>query len=129
MEVRDMWNGINRRKFPRAHRGCTLHIGKNDSEKTISTTTENIGEGGICVVLKEDLGLFQGLNLELKLNDGNPSNIFCSGTVVWVIKKRTPEKAHEMCYDIGIEFVDLNEENKQRISKVVDHYSEEQELK
>lgn len=120
-----MWNGINRRKFPRVHHKCTLHIKKNDSEKMILTTTENLGEGGICVVLKEDLGLFQGVNLELELNDGESSSVSCSGTVVWVIKKRIPERMHEMCYDIGIEFVDMGDESKQRISKIIDKFSEE----
>ena len=120
-----MWNGINRRKFPRVHHKCTLHIKKNDSEMIILTNTENVGEGGICVVLKEDLGLFQGVNLELELNDGGASNVSCSGTVVWVIKKRVPEKVRGMCYDIGIEFVDMGEEDRRRISKIIDKYSKE----
>ena len=50
-----MWNGINRRKFPRANYKCLITIKKRLTAKTISTHTENIGAGGICVLIKEDL--------------------------------------------------------------------------
>ena len=45
-----MWNGINRRKFPRANYQCTIVIKKRLNAKTISTQTENIGAGGILLV-------------------------------------------------------------------------------
>ncbi len=76
-----MWSGINRRKFPRANYKCSIAITKKDSSKSISTHTENIGVGGICVIIKEDLGLFQGVNLELFLED-NETPIKSAATVV-----------------------------------------------
>jgi len=119
-----MWNGINRRKFPRVSYKCIIHIGKKESGKTISTHTENIGVGGICVVLDEDLGLFQGVDLEVDLENGVPVNIKCSGTVVWVVKKRTISHKGRTFYDTGIEFVDLNEKGHERINKIVDKHLE-----
>ena len=56
-----MWNGINRRKFPRANYKCLITIRKRLTSKVLSTQTENIGAGGICVIIKEDLGLFSSL--------------------------------------------------------------------
>jgi len=116
-----MWDGINRRKFPRVHYGCVIHMRKKDSAKTILTNTENLGAGGICVIVKEDLGLFQGVDLELDLRDGKNANIKCSGTVVWVVRKKDPKEKDVIRYDTGIEFVDVKEIDKDRISKVVEN--------
>lgn len=115
-----MWGGIDRRKFPRARYKCLIYIGKKNSAKTISTHTENIGAGGICVILNEDLGLFQGVNLEIALENGIASNITCSGTVVWVVKKHLVKEKDAMQYDTGIEFVDINKEAGNRISEIIE---------
>ena len=114
-----MWDGIDRRKFPRVHYKCVIRLRKKDSSKTLATNTENIGAGGICVILDEDLGLFQGVNLEIDLENGLPSNIKCSGTIVWVIKKRDISKKGRAQYDTGIEFVDIDEESAKRVAEIV----------
>jgi len=113
-----MWDGINRRKFPRAAYKCLITIKKRLTSKTISTETENIGAGGICVVIKEDLGLFQGVDVELYLDDNRPP-IKSGGTVVWVVKKSGPKKGAYL-YDTGIEFIDVRPEDRERISEVVE---------
>jgi len=115
-----MWDGINRRKFPRVHYGCLIYLRRKGSTETISTRTENLGVGGICVIVKEDMGLFKGIDLELDLENGIPGNIKCSGTVVWVVKKRDTKEKGVIYYDTGIEFVDIEEEGKKRILKIVD---------
>jgi len=115
-----MWAGINRRKFPRVDYNCRIYIRKKDSTKTISTHTENIGAGGICVILEEGLSLFQGVALELDVKNGVPASVKCSGTVVWVVRQRDARAGSAMRYDTGIEFVDIGEEDTNRISKVVE---------
>ena len=115
-----MWSGINRRKFPRAHYKCLISIKRKDSPKVISTYTENIGAGGICVIINQDLGLFQGVDLELDLANGVSENVKCNGTVVWVVKKRDIKDKGVMQYDTGIEFVDLNEGSQKRVLKIVE---------
>lgn len=114
-----MWNGINRRKFPRASYKCLISIKKRLNAKTISTHTENVGAGGICVLIKEDLGLFQGVDLELFLDDKNPP-IKSGGTVVWVVKKSDTGKKGAYIYDTGIEFIDIRPEDREKIADVVD---------
>lgn len=114
-----MWNGINRRKFPRASYKCLITIKKRLTAKTISTHTENIGAGGICVMIKEDLGLFQGVDLELFLDDTRPP-IKCGGTVVWVVKKSGTKQKASYIYDTGIEFIDVRPEDRDRISETVE---------
>jgi hypothetical protein len=114
-----MWNGINRRKFPRANYKCTITIKKRLTSKTILTHTENLGAGGICVLIKEDLGLFQGTDLEILLDD-NKSPMKCGGTVVWIVKKGEPKQKSSYLYDTGIEFIDIRPEDRDRITAVVD---------
>lgn len=113
-----MWDGINRRKFPRANYKCLITIKRRLNAKTISTQTENIGAGGICVLVKEDLGLFQGVDLELFLEDKS-TPIKCGGTVVWVVRKAGPKKG-AFIYDTGVEFIDIRPEDREKISEVVE---------
>ena len=123
-----MWNGINRRKFPRAHYKCLIYIKKYGHHKPISTYTENIGAGGICVILKEDLGLFQGVDLEIELENGIKERVKCKGTVVWVVKRRDIRDRKSVEYDTGIEFVDINDDNRDRIVKIVEKSFEKENL-
>lgn len=114
-----MWNGINRRKFPRANYKCTIVIKKRLNAKTISTETENIGAGGICVIIKDDLGLFQGVDIELFLDDGK-GPIKCGGTVVWVVKKTDQKQKSVHLFDTGLEFVDMRAEDRERTTDIVE---------
>ncbi len=122
-----MWDGINRRKFPRASYKCLISIKKRLTAKTISTQTENIGAGGICVIIKEDLGLFQGVDVELYLDENRPA-IKCGGTVVWVVKKSFSKKGSYL-YDTGIEFIDIRPEDREKISERVEEILKEQRRK
>ena len=114
-----MWNGINRRKFPRANYKCLISIKKRLTAKTISTHTENIGAGGICVLIKEDLGLFQGVDLELYLAD-DKTPIKSGGTVVWVVKKSEARQKGAYLYDTGIEFIDIRPEDREKLTDIVE---------
>ena len=114
-----MWNGINRRKFPRANYKCLISIKRRLTEKNISTQTENVGAGGICVYTKEDLGLFQGVDLELFIQDKEPP-IRCGGTIVWVVRKSEPKQKGSILYDTGIEFIDIRPEDRDKITEVVE---------
>jgi len=122
-----MWDGINRRKFPRASYKCLISIKRRLTSKTISTQTENIGAGGICVIIKEDLGLFQGVDLELFIDDSRPP-VKCGGTVVWVVKKASPKKNVSL-YDTGLEFIDIRPEDRERVSELVEEILKRQRRK
>jgi len=122
-----MWDGINRRKFPRANYKCLISIKKRLTAKTISTQTENIGAGGICVIIKEDLGLFQGVDVELYLDESRPP-IKSGGTVVWVVKKSSSKKGSYLL-DTGIEFIDIRPEDREKISERVEEILKNQRRK
>ena len=123
-----MWNGINRRKFPRANYECLIVIKKRAAPKTISTQTENVGAGGICVIIKDDLGLFQGVDIELFLDDGK-GPIKCGGTIVWVVKKTDSKHKGVRLFDTGIELVDIRPEDRDRASEVVEKILKNQRRK
>ncbi|MDD5495541.1 MAG: PilZ domain-containing protein [Candidatus Omnitrophica bacterium] len=123
-----MWNGINRRKFPRANYKCFITIKKRLTAKTLSTQTENIGAGGICIIVKEDLGLFQGVDIELYIEDNKPP-VKCGGTVVWVVKKTEARHKGVYLYDTGVEFIDIRPEDRERISEVVEDILKSQRRK
>ena len=112
-----MWSGINRRKFPRANYPCILSVKKKDQQDNLSTQTENIGLGGICVMLPRDLGIFAPVEISLDLLDGQPA-IECDGTVAWVIVSKEVKKSES--FDTGLEFTSLKRKDAIRINSIVE---------
>ena len=113
-----MWSGINRRKFPRANYPCKITVKRKDHPDTLSTHTENIGVGGICVMLEKDLGIFAPVEIQLDITDGQP-DIECDGAIVWIVQKKEP-KENNKNYDTGIEFTNLKRKDAERIQNVVE---------
>lgn len=115
-----MWEGSNRRKFPRANYPCLVIIRRDHKEpEALLTHTENVGIGGICVILKKNLGLFMPVDLELDLMD-TQSHIKCEGKIVWAVKRKENEEKKPSFFDTGIEFIRITEDDRQRVAVVVD---------
>jgi Tfp pilus assembly protein PilZ len=110
-----MWNGINRREFPRAEYPCKITIKRRDSNDVLSSYTENIGVGGIGVILPNDFGIFAPVDIELDLLDKRPV-VECAGTIMWIVEKKGEADA----FDTGIEFTNLKKEDVGRISDIVE---------
>ncbi|MFH1753714.1 MAG: PilZ domain-containing protein [Candidatus Omnitrophota bacterium] len=116
-----MWNGINRRKFPRVNYKCVITIKSvGEIPKIITTHTENVGIGGICVILKDHVDLFKMVELEILLENGD-SPLRCNGSVVWVVKKSDPVNKNDTTYDTGIEFIDLKKADKAKLANIVEN--------
>ena len=123
-----MWDGIEKRRFPRAEYPCHVRIkrparkgilGKKTLEE-FATHTENIGLGGICVLLPKEIKLFSSVEVELEL--GHPGLwISSKGTIVWCVKKVSLQD--KLNFDTGIEFVDLGETDRLRIEKIIQESS------
>ncbi|MBL7069472.1 MAG: PilZ domain-containing protein [Candidatus Omnitrophica bacterium] len=115
-----MWEGINRRRFPRANYKCIISIkSKGSMPKLITAHTENLGMGGICVLLGESFNIFSNVELELILDDSS-SPIRCGGSIVWVVKKTDPADKNAISYDTGIEFISIKEADRARIGQIVE---------
>lgn len=113
------WDGLNRRKFPRVNYPCLVVVRNNEESKdVILTHTENVGVGGVCVILKKNLKIFCPVELELDLLDlGN--HIRCKGRVVWNVQRRTEEPNKPFYYDIGIEFIDIDNHEQRRLDDII----------
>ncbi|MFC1704211.1 PilZ domain-containing protein [Candidatus Omnitrophota bacterium] len=113
------WQGMDRRRFPRANYPCLVIIRRNSMRpEAMLTHTENIGMGGICVILKRDLGLFTPVEIELDLMD-TQSHIKCDGKIVWVVKRKESDEKKPSFFDTGIEFGKLKEQDQQRVHSIV----------
>lgn len=114
------WDGLNRRKFPRVIYPCLIVIqnGEDSARDVILTHTENIGIGGVCVVLKQNLRMFSPVDIELDLLDLE-SHIKCRAKVVWNVQRKSDAKNKPLFYDIGLEYEDLEEKERERLDRIV----------
>ena len=118
------WQGMDKRQFPRIKYPCLIVIrnGKSDSDKksTVLTHTDNVGVGGVCVALKQALKMFSVIEIELDLLDLG-DHICCKGKVVWNVESEESGTATPSLFDIGIEFIDIKEDDQARLRKVIEN--------
>ena len=112
-----MWQGIDQRRFPRAKFKCMVLLRQAGSSSSVSADTENIGMGGVCILLEKGLDIFSTVDLELTLDDGK-GPLRAKGTIVWVVQRKEFRKGPQ--FDTGVEFADLSAEDRSRIEAVID---------
>ncbi len=114
------WQGLNRRKFPRVKYPClvTVWYESEGKQETFLTHTENVGIGGVCVICHKRLKMFSPVDMEIDLMDMD-AHIRSKGKAMWVVQRKDPGQHKPMVFDVGVEFLDLKEEDKERIAKVV----------
>ena len=113
------WNGLNRRKFPRALYPCLIKIEQPEGEGgNILTHTENIGIGGVCIISKTNIKPFSTVGIELDLLDIG-EHLKCRGRVIWNIRRKATETKKPNFYDIGIEYVDLDKADRKRLEEMI----------
>ena len=108
-----MWDGFDKRKFPRLKLNCQIEIQPQAKKAPAVTVTENVGVGGVCVIQNQPLERFSLCRLRLELQPNLPF-IDCTGKVVWIIERREP-MPRERRFDTGIEFVDIASADRERI--------------
>ncbi|MBF0570211.1 MAG: PilZ domain-containing protein [Candidatus Omnitrophica bacterium] len=116
------WEGLNRRKFPRAMFPCPVKLvaAGAAADNVFLTHTENISTGGICIILRKAMEKFTLLDVEIDLMDGQ-DHIICRGKVVWVVRRKATDPVKPSFYDMGIEYVDIKDEGRKRIQDLVGH--------
>ena len=98
------WEGLDRRKFPRVMYPCLVKvISSAGTHDAILTHTENIGLGGLCITLKNEIKMFSAVDLEVDLLDLS-EHIKPKGKVVWSVRRKSIEKVKPLFYDTGVEF-------------------------
>ena len=114
-----MWDGIDRRRFPRAQYPCRLTIWARGVPESMIVRTDNLGVGGIAMTIAQELGRFTSVDLDVDLEDQQP-HLHCQGRVIWVVKKVDPLKSDGTRYDTGIEFVSLSDSDRERLQRCVE---------
>lgn len=114
-----MWESLDLRKFPRLALKCEINIHEPRNARHHSTLTQNIGGGGVCVVLPWELPKFSSVAMRLHLNDGLDP-IECSCKICWVVQSRFLFSS-ERKYDTGLEFLDIKVEDRQRVKQLVEN--------
>ena len=113
------WDGLNRRKFPRVNYPCMITLKTNSGKsEVILTHTDNIGIGGVCVIVNREIKMFLPVDLEIDLLD-TENHVKCQGRVVWSIQRKSNEKKKPLFYDTGIEFNLINEQDRQRLEGII----------
>ncbi|MDP8211938.1 MAG: PilZ domain-containing protein [Candidatus Zapsychrus exili] len=113
------WDGLNRRRFPRVRYPCLIVIRSEEQDNNVILThTENIGVGGVCIVLKEPLKMFSNITIELDLLDME-SHIKCEGKIMWCVQRSGSADKKPLFYDMGIEYVGLDEKELKRLDSIV----------
>jgi hypothetical protein len=113
-----MWDGFNKRKFPRLNLRCELILHKDPGSEVIRAQTENVGAGGVAVILERSLDRFSVIALRLEL-DANLPWIECKGKIVWSVPSREVG-AKKQRYDTGIEFLGLDPGQQELIRRYIE---------
>jgi hypothetical protein len=115
-----IWEGTDKRRFPRVQIKCRVSLFQTGRDDYFETYTQNIGPGGVCVLLGREVELFKNAKLEIFISpDQEP--VSCDGTVVWVIRRKN-DLTGGFEYDTGIEFTVLTPKTKEKIAQFVSNF-------
>jgi len=117
------YSGNEKRRFVRANIPCKIII-YLPAEHTIATHTENIGAGGVRVVINEKLDIFSMVSFELYLKK---KVIAGKGRIVWVVERPVEAMDEAASYDTGIEFREIAAADRKLIGDFVDKVVENKE--
>ncbi len=108
-----------KRKFARLNILVDVAYKKQDAVKEEKLTlTKNISKGGICFIGYESLRESDIIDLQIYLpEDKNP--VSAMARVVWVKEFLIGEIPKGKRYDVGVEFVQISEEDKTRIDRYI----------
>ena len=107
-----------RRRFPRLTVAAAVdYVILNKQTPEEGTLIRNISAGGICLIVYENIDAGTVLSLSIFLPD-NHSYISAKGRVVWK-KEFMVSSEQRKRYDVGVEFIEISEEDQKRISKFV----------
>ena len=110
------WGFKERRKFPRARFTCKIVVSL--SPHSVIAQTKNISAGGIRISMAEMVNPADIIDLELFLKKDNP--IRCKGRVVWATEVMNPMENIASMYDVGIEFLDISDQDREYIKNMVE---------
>ncbi len=115
-----MWDGFDKRRFPRLNLRCEINIAaasQQSNASPIKAMTENVGAGGVAVMLSQVLERFTTCKIRLELDPAMP-HIEGTGKIVWTIPSTDPNTRRKS-YDTGIEFTDISASDHELIRRFI----------
>ena len=119
----DKYSGRERRRYPRVRAAFAEYspIGAEEAtSKGISTFIKNVSAGGVCIVVSQEIEVNSILSLKIYLSQSE-SSIQAKGKVVWS-KTSSFRGGVRAYYDLGIEFVEIDENDRMRICKYISQH-------
>lgn len=120
-----MWDGFDNRKFPRMNLSCEIKVKCAEDGALIKSKTENIGVGGVAVVLDKSLERFSTCDVRLKVS-ADQDEISCEGKVMWIVPMKDMH-GRKTRYDVGIEFIDLSDDAREAIRAAIEDFSKSEQ--
>jgi uncharacterized protein (TIGR02266 family) len=105
-----------KRQFKRKSISIDVIFDMSPDQRGFESKTKDISVGGICLISRKPLSVDNVMNFKFTIPD-TEKKIEVSGEVVWTEK---PEDEKDDRYYSGIEFVQIDETDKDLISKYVD---------
>ena len=117
------WSGSDTRRSVRVAFECIVIIRKKETSLVFRTQTENICISGICVILEKGLLKNTPAELEIFLPE-DPFPIQCDGRIAWSMRRDEYAKKKPSQFDTGIEFIDIRDEDKARLKRIIEELLE-----
>ena len=109
-----------RREFIRLNASVDVQytiLEKTSPSGGAGVSSRNISAGGLCLIVYEDVPVGSLLALSVYFPDLD-FPIICKGKVAWS-KAFAVADEEKKRYDIGVEFVDISDEDRQKINQCV----------
>ncbi len=113
-----MWDGFNKRKFPRINLHCDVEIILKGEKVLIASQTENVGIGGVCVILDQFLERFSECQVHVKIPQ--TAGIHCAAKIVWVVPTHNSDRGAHL-YDTGLEFINLEAQQQDLLREILEN--------
>jgi c-di-GMP-binding flagellar brake protein YcgR len=113
-------SGQEKRRFPRLSLNTEVNytVLSHEEAELFTTGSRNISSGGICIIAFEKLNTGDILDLKFSL-PGLKKFVVGKGRVVWINDCNVEGSKTDNVYEVGIEFVNIKEQDKNKIQEFV----------
>ncbi len=106
-----------KRGFPRVNVTCKISVVSGDRPLVLNSHTENMGAGGVRVIIEEEIAYSTVVDVDLFLLDIE-KHLKCKGQVVWVTEIK-PTEINPRLFDTGIQFIEMSDSDRKEIRNFV----------
>ena len=106
-----------RRQFPRFNLLVDVGVAKRlDSQSEKLLLSKNISQGGVCVIAYEEYKIGDLVDVKINL-PGISDAVKAIGKVVWIKEFSVGDGKNSKRFDVGLEFIGVNDVVFEKISK------------